>query len=785
MASPRRSPWGALAIVAATLFFPLSAQAAQAAQAGLASQPNITGPPLDIVMLVDESASLSDADVAREIQAAGTIAQTPLNPRSRVTVVGFGGVNGVRPDQDPTAVVCQPTITDGTASFDYLSRCVSGLHRRTDAEGDDTDYAAALAQAMNYLGGGTPASQQSPAGATKAIFLMTDGGLDVHRDPQYLPDWQTAARHAVDLQLQAAEAAHVEIWPLGFGAISPADHRYLDELAAGGSQDACDSRAVSRPHATVAQGSAVALAALYDLYASAGCLGTSQGSSAVLGPGQTRTMEVSIPAIASAGAISVNKGDSAIEVEYVTPDGKTVTGGPAFRRSGDNTAVDVLHVTDPAPGTWQVRLTAPAGLSRQLVSVTAFWQGSVRAVITAFPPSARESQPVKVTLSVLGPHGPILDQATLSQIQVGVTVIGDGLRAPVNVPVSNAGEGQAATGAGDYRGTFTAPARDGQLVFTGTAQGYGLYPTHIPTTVAVGDPSSLLQATVQFTQAGSSVLPGQSVHGQIVFTNQTGSARKVRLTLSASPAYATVSSPAGAIDVPSGSSAAGFSIVIARNSPRGSALLRASVVAAGHPGTVDGNGVLTITVVSPPGLLTRYGPWIAAGLAVLLIMVLAVLSRRRRKREETDVRGLSAGLWHDDGSPACAELKPRGGQADTFRFVIREDGPQPRLVHVHPGDRAFSARRAGLGKVKVVAPDGGKYDISTGTAGEPLPSGWHLAFSDTRMPSARHPREDAFTGPGADRTRPARGSASPGTARDGQVKTSQADPAPDSAGDWY
>ena len=627
---------------------------------------------------------------------------------------------------------------------------MSGLHRRTGAEGDDTDYAAALAQAMNYLGPGTPYSQQSPSGSTKAIFLMTDGGLDVHRDPQYLPDWLPAARHAVDLQLAAAQAANVQVWPLGFGSISPPDQQYLDHLATGGTQSACDSREVSRPHATVVQNPSDALDALDALYAAAGCFGTSKSGPVPINAGQSRTLQVSIPAIASDVAISVRKGNPAIRVDYVTPDGATVTGssrgGSTFQRSGQDTAVDVLHVTDPAPGTWQIRLTAPPGLGQQLVSATAFWQGSVRAVITAYPPSAKDGQPVKVVVSVLGANGPVTDPATLQQIQVGVSVTGDGVPGRVNVPVSNAGEGKGtATGAGDYTGSFTAPDRRSQLTFVGTAQGYGLHTTEVPTTVQVGGPAPLLQAAIQF-NAPPSVLPGQSVSGQIVFSNQTGAAQQVRLALSASPAFATVTSLQGTLRVPSGDSPVSFTIAFGRNSPRGSVLVRASIVDAANPTTVYGNSALTFTVTSPPGILARYGWAIAGAVIALLLIILLVLARRRAHLKAIEVRGLSAVL-HRDSERVGPTLKASGRRSDAFRFVIRdEDGPRPRLAHARPGDRAYVARRASHGRVKVETPSGEKFEVSANTDGEPLLNGLTLAFADARLPSVRAARDHTFAG---------------------------------------
>jgi len=710
------------------------------AQALRAGTPGVEDTPLDIVMLVDESGSLSDADVAREVQAAGTIAQTPLNPRSRVTVVGFGGVNGVKPNQAATTVVCQPTITSGAVGLEYLAQCVKGLHRRTDAEGNSTDYAAALSQAMSYFSPGSSFAQQSPAKATRAIIMMTDGALDVSQDPAYLPDWETAAHHAVDLQLAAARAAGAQVWPLGFGTISGTDRQYLDYLAASGAQQSCDSRAASRPHATVVQNPSDALNALYALYAAAGCLGTSNGGSTLVPGGQTRWLEVHIPAIASDGAISVDKGNPGIRVDYLMPDGTTVTGGSlsgsTFQRSGQDTSVDVLHVTNPQSGTWRIRLTAPGNLSSQLVSVIAFWQGAVRDVIIASPPSARVGQPIKVTLSVLGANGPISDPATLQQISVQVSVAGDGLSGPVDVPVSNAGEGHATpTGAGDYTGTFTAPSTPGTLTFTGTAVGYGLHATQVPTVVQVGTAAALLQSAVQFT-APDSVLPGQSVHGQVLFDNRTGETRQVRLSLSAIPAFATIATPHDAVQVPSGSSRTDFTVTFAGNSPRGPASLDLKVVDAADPNTAYGEGPLIITVSNPPGLLARYGWELVGALILLALILLAAYARRRAHRAAVDVRGLYA-MLRRDGDRVGAELKAPGKWAETFRFVILdEEGPYPRLDHPKSGDRGYVARRGGNGQVKVVTPAGEKYDISAGGPGEPLPSGLHLAFRDAAHAAA-------------------------------------------------
>ena len=183
----------------------IPAQAASAAAVTSTSATSSVGvgeAVLDVVMLVDESGSETDANVAAERQTAGTIAQALLNPRSRVTVIGFGGVNHVAPNRDPVNVACQPTIASGVINLAYLASCVNSLHRRTEAEGDDSDYAAALGQAMSYFNPNTAYGRQSPAGAIKVILMMTDGGVDVYRDTQqYGTDWLAGVHQAVNQQL--------------------------------------------------------------------------------------------------------------------------------------------------------------------------------------------------------------------------------------------------------------------------------------------------------------------------------------------------------------------------------------------------------------------------------------------------------------------------------------------------------------------------------------------------------------------------------------------------------
>ena len=455
---------------------------------------------LDVVMLVDESGSETPDKVAAEKQTAGTIVQTMLNQSSRVTVIGFGGVNNVVQGQSPVNVVCQPTIASGQSNLDYLASCVGKLHRRTEQEGDDTDYAAALNEAMNYLSPDSTATPASPAKAIKVILMMTDGAVDVHRNTQqYGSNWQLGEQTAINQQLSTAKADGVQLWPLGFGTdvgtnVTQAQaEQYLDQMASNGAPAVCGTRQVTnQPHATWVNDPTDAINAVNQLYADAACLGSNKDIEPA-----SHGLTVSIPAIASSAAISVDRVNPAISASFTMPDGSAWTDATAISGDDSNSPVEVLHIPSITPadiGTWHIKLKAPASLASQLVSATVFWQGAVRAIITATP-SVNPGQRIAVKLTVLGPSGPITDPGTLKSLQVGVTAAGQGLPSPVGIPVTAL---SGADNVGTYAGSYTAPSQPTTLTITGIASGYGLYATKFPATVAVGSASEGFVATPHF-----------------------------------------------------------------------------------------------------------------------------------------------------------------------------------------------------------------------------------------------------------------------------------------------
>jgi hypothetical protein len=719
-------------VVLLTLLVGAPVRAAPAAATGT-TQPAL----LDVVLLVDESGSETPQKIADEKAVAGTIVQSLLNPASRVTVVGFGGVNHVVPNQSPVDVVCQPTIATGAVNLSYLASCVNKLHRRTEQEGDDTDYAAALGQAMSYLSPSSTVKPVSPSGALKVILMMTDGAADVHRDTQqYGTDWQLGEQTAINEQMAAAKAAGVQLWPLGFGTdIGTSEQQalaYLNSMAARGAPAVCGGTpAATQPHATWVNNPDDAVNAVNGLYAASGCAGVNAATGSLAG-GQQKTLAVSIPAISSSAAISVVRGSPGIQVSFTEPDGKLWTDASAI--SGSGSSVVVLHlgnITSAEVGTWKITLSAPPGLAGQLVSAASLWQGAVRAIITAAPSDARLGQPISVTLSVLGPDGPVTDPSALKGLVVGVTATGTGLPRPAKLSLASGG------GPGIYSATFTAPAESGTITFTGSASGYGLYATQVPQTVTVGTAVSFTAAP-QF-EVVSSVQVGHSISGKIVLANQTGTSQEVALVLTASGADATVTSPVGPFTVASGNPpSVPFTVTIAESSPAGAAWLNLETV---NPttGAVYGAATLSVTVTVPPGFLGKYLWDILGVVALMLLIVVLLLWYRATIRRQRDVRSLAAVLRRN-GEQVGAELKAPSRWSDSFLFIIRDENePAPRLDYPLPGLPAYLVKRAkAVGQVTLMLPDeGDPREVVVGGPGEVIgPNGLELAFRDTRRRTA-------------------------------------------------
>jgi hypothetical protein len=157
-----------------------------------------------VVVLVDLSGSLSQADLEEEVRAVLLLNSFP---NIDLYVIGFAS-EGTEPAWE---VFCEPS--------DDLDECTADIKRRTEAQGNDTDHAAALASAALVLDPTNAVDQTVPG----LVLIMTDGRYDPNGDGVTDTDLDRLEEARTRLQVAGAE-----VWPLGFGDARQED---LDRLA--------------------------------------------------------------------------------------------------------------------------------------------------------------------------------------------------------------------------------------------------------------------------------------------------------------------------------------------------------------------------------------------------------------------------------------------------------------------------------------------------------------------------------------------------------------------------
>lgn len=331
----------------------LSAFLAGAASAH-AREPEPAMPPIQVVVLVDESRRLSDAEVAREREAARVIASSIPATGSVVSVAGFGSADG--PGQTAVNVVCKPAGQSPRA----LESCVREIQRRRPGQGAGADHAAALQQALSLLRAGSP--------TRKIVFLLTGGGLDVRNSPAYGDSparRQAVAQAKVDRALSDLSKAGAQVWPLGFGDV---DRSTLSGFAVGRS---CTPVA-GDPTARTITDEAQLIETLVDAFSSAACVKYTVGTAglpAVLGrfllDGDRTTVTAGEKV---GGTVSLNNSsgrDVRLRLEAVaTSPGVVLTVNPAEVTATAGTSAVRFTVqageSSPAGATWTLRLVAAA-----------------------------------------------------------------------------------------------------------------------------------------------------------------------------------------------------------------------------------------------------------------------------------------------------------------------------------------------------------------------------------------------------------------------------------------
>lgn len=673
---------------------------------------------LDVVIAADESGSLADEDVRREVQAARYIVLgSGLNPASRVTVIGFGSEN----DAGGSAIdeVCPPRAVSTPADRAALTACVGKLHRRSAAEGNDTDHATALTQAISYF------RSSSLQNARRTVFLLTDGRLDVQDSSKYgsvLANRNDNAMGVVEQELKRAAQFGVQVWPLGFGS---ADVTQLQRFAAGASSGKCSSQ-TGPPAARVIRDSTDLQAALLDAFRRAVCVSVEGPIQRQVQPGASTDIKVTVPVIATDGTILVGKGSKVLKITYLDPDSKPVptqgtSGGSTFSLSGQDSETESLRIADPRPGTYTVHVEAGRELSSQLVQVVALWQGAVRAAVYTSPATATPSQKVVVHVSLRSRSGPVTAPDALKgmAVAVGVGEPGPGGAFPQMVEMRNDGQGGDETaGDGEFTGSLTAPDAAGRRSLTAIVTGPGIHAEPLVTTLLVQEPSAAISADLSF-DVPPVVRTGESIRGRLSARNDRSTSVPVRLELRDADGLLSLQKPQ-ALTLQPGPSQVDVTLVSAVGGPAGRLDAQVVVVDAADIATVYGSAPLRSEVRKPPGMFERwFWGFVAAG--ALLLLVLGLLGARwfsalQRHR----VAGLVVQIVDTATGRVARSQKAPAGWAQTLRFSVVSPAdplsvnpPQLMTSSTQQGVR-YAVRRRDGGKVTVVVDGTGQEELVVG-----------------------------------------------------------------------
>jgi hypothetical protein len=192
---------------------------------------------LEMVILADESTSMSLSDINSEIDAiVEMVSRRELSGDSittRIAVAGFGsGVNAV----DEKCAMRQVETSNVTEFRD----CVAKIKRRSGS-GVATDFASAFEYAAEIFRG-TNATNPS-----RAVILLTDGKYDPNGKRGNGKPTSSEASKLNDAT-NALRELRAQIWPIGFGKVSKEE---LDELARSGASSECNS--AQQPRAIIGQ----------------------------------------------------------------------------------------------------------------------------------------------------------------------------------------------------------------------------------------------------------------------------------------------------------------------------------------------------------------------------------------------------------------------------------------------------------------------------------------------------------------------------------------------------
>lgn len=652
--------------------------------------------PVRVVILVDESGSLEDPDVKAEQDAVKILVDT-VEEDWEVAIFPFGSDNGSRPAVDTT---CGFQKVENDADRAALRACADRIRRRTPAEGNDTDHAEALLQAVNAL---TAAEGE----ALPVILLMTDGTLDVPRSTlNYGDNPNEGARKKIDETiLPNARKNNVQVWPIGFGK---ADESALTKLAEGGAQRnlRCPNTAGEAPKPVVKPDRNQLELAIQTIFASAVCA-SSTGRVVQVPAGQTVDEIHSISPLATSGVLSVVKSNPKSTVAFIDPDGKEIKtdgeDGPSTYKLRSTDRSEVLEMEDPNPGDWTVKVTASAG--QDTMAVFSRWTGEVGVTVDVSPPYLAPGQQATATLQLITPKGRTVPPEALEGFKFSGELVGDGFK-PVefkldSVPGANL----------QYTGTFKTPKEcSGKASFQGSVSAPGLASADRAATISCDKAKSSVNAVIELEDVpdGGVVTAGSKLTGRVEISN-SGDAFDGQLSIVNQSEGAQLSIDPSSIKAPAGKDNPEFALTVAEDSRLGQTTFK---IVLKNGDEVIESSPQALVVESPPSILPKILALI--GLVLLIAGVAAFLVWRRKQAQLKArlVKGLQV-ILIEDGEERQASSAP-SGKKSVFPFKVtelgtraaRENDPDAYLIRRHP--------QSPKSKVIVRQPDGNEVEVAIG-----------------------------------------------------------------------
>ena len=317
------------------------------------SEASIVVTSLDLVILVDESASLKSADVLAEIEAVSRlVARRELSGESkvRVAIAGFGSGEAAVDEKCPPFTVATDNVQD-------LVVCAERVRRRASS-GQHTDFAKAFAYASKtFRDLGTSAS-------ARAVILLTDGKYDPvgKRSSSGLTDGD---RDVLDSATSALRADGAQIWPLGFGEV---DSDELDKFARKGASTTCPKPL--QPYAIVAAGQSLDVK-LLEIFGAIFCLDVN--------PPEIVPFDFPVHPFVNEVTLTY-RGASEEPNVVVVGSGRSLCVGE-WKQAGDGSLACNINVGGADTGVWEI--TPASKLSGEVPTVETSYSGRVDLRLSA------------------------------------------------------------------------------------------------------------------------------------------------------------------------------------------------------------------------------------------------------------------------------------------------------------------------------------------------------------------------------------------------------------------